>query len=255
VIRRYNYTGRKAVSRADAQVFITEEPLRFDAQLNLDGYKLPPDAKVFVEAYRQTNWMRFDFGMVSAVKPPGDCRLLNFDTREGVLFRLKVSATALPEGRLLAEADQISPVDRAEAGNEKRDPLLPIKPEDLAEEVFRVDFEESDRPILKVNKTFGDWRALVRHPAFVCFALPQALREILSRILWIEKHYETDDDANWRDRWLRFASSLPGSSQPPEGEDEQDRFDDWVNDAVAAFARMRGLKNRFNLFWTGGAES
>jgi hypothetical protein len=65
--------------------------------------------------------------------------------------------------------------------------------------------------------------------------------------------YETEDPTDWRARWLRFAAALPGSSEPPE-EEEKDRFDNWINEAVAAFARMHGMKNRFNLYWSGGAE-
>lgn len=252
MIRRYNYTGRKKINRTDAQVFIDEDPLRFQAALKLGDYGLPESARVFVEAYRQTNWMRFDFGTVAAIKAPSDRQLTEFDTHEGILFRVKVTAAAAPEGRLLAEADQVSPIHQA--GEEPRDPLLPIKPEDLGEEVFRVDYADGP-PILKVNKRFGDWRALVRHPAFVCFALPQVLREILTRVLWVEEYYDTEEESDWQARWLRFASLIPGSSDPPEAKDERDRFDDWINDAVAAFARMHRLKNRFNIFWAGGAES
>jgi hypothetical protein len=252
LIRRYNYTGRKAIDRSDANMRIEDAPLRFHAALALDDYGLPADGKVFVDAYRQTNWMRFDFGTVGAVKAPGDLRLSEFDTREGILFRVRVTATASPEGRLLAEADQISPVHIKETGEESREPLLPIKPADLGEEVFRVDF--SDRPILLINNQFGDWRALARSPFFVCMALPQALREILTRIFRVEACFDTDDPEDWRARWLRFAAALPGSSEPPQ-EEEGDRFDDWVNDAVDAFARMHGMKNRFNLYWSGGAES
>lgn len=253
MIRRYNYTGRKAINRSDTYVRIEEDPLRFQAGLALSGYDLPGNAKVFVEAYRQTNWMRFDFGTVGAMAEGGDLRLTEFDTSEGILFRVRVTATADPEARLLAEADQISPVHSKETGEEAREPLLPIKPEDLGEEVFRVDF--SDRPILLINRQFGDWRALARNPFFVCMALPQALREILTRILRVEQHFETEDPDDWRDRWLRFASALPGSSEPPEGEEDKDRFDDWVNESVAAFARMQGMKARFNSCWSGGVES
>ena len=252
MIRRYNYTGRKAINRSDANVAIEENPLRFHAALALGDYKLPADARVFVEAYRQTNWMRFDFGTVGTVKVPGDLRLSEFDTREGILFRVRVTATANPEGRLLAEADQVSPVHHiTETGEESREPLLPIKPADLGEEVFRVDFD--DRPLLLINNQFGDWRALAHSPFFVCMALPQALREILTRLLRVEQHFDTEDPSNWRARWLMFAAALPGSSDPPEEEDK-DRFDDWINDAVAAFARMQGMKNRFNVFWSGGAQ-
>lgn len=252
MIRRYNYTGRKAIDRSDTNVRIEEHPLRFHAALALGDYGLPADAKVFVEAYRQTNWMRFDFGTVGTVQPPGDLRLSEFDTREGLLFRVRVTATANPEGRLVAEADQISPVHIQETGDETREPLLPIKPADLGDEVFRVDF--TDRPILLINSQFGDWRALARSPFFVSMALPQALREILTRVLHVEEYFETDDPSNWRARWLKFATTLPASSEPP-AEEEEDRFDDWINDAVAAFARMHGIKNRFNIFWSGGTES
>lgn len=254
MIRRYNYTGRKTINRSDANVGIEENPLRFHAGLSLKNYGLPADAKVFVEAYRQTNWMRFDFGTVGTVAIPGDLRLTDFDTREGILFRVRVTATTNPEGRLLAEADQISPIHVNEDGEKSREPLLPIKPADLGEEVFRVDF--ADRPILLINNQFGDWRALARSPYFVCMALPQALREILTHILRIEEYFEHEDDdpGNWRARWLRFAATLPGSSEPPDEEDK-DTSEDWINEAVAAFARMHGMKARFNAQWSGGAES
>ena len=254
MIRRYNYTGRKALSRADAQVFVEEQPLQFEAVLRLGDYELPDDAKVFVEAYRQTSWMRFDFGIVAAIEAPADCRLTEFETRDGVLFRVKVTAASAPTGRLLAEADQLSPLRQKESDEQPREPLLPIKPEDLGEETFRVDYA-GERPILKINKRAGDWRTLARHPAFVCLVLPEVLREILTRVLSIEEYYETEDDSDWRARWLRFGSLIPGSSEPPASKDEEDRFDDWVNDAVAAFARLHHMRNRFNLFWSGGAES
>lgn len=254
MIRRYNYTGRKAINRSDAYIRIEENPLRFDAGLALDDYGLPEGAKVFVEAYRQTNWMRFDFGTVGTTTAPGDLRLSAFDTPQGVLFRVRVTATANPEGRLVAEADQISPIHIKETGEESREPLLPIKPADLGEEISRVDF--TDRPILLINNQFGDWRALARSPYFVCMALPQAFREILTRILRIEEYFEHEDDdsGNWRARWLRFAATLPGSSEPPDEEDK-DLSEDWINEAVAAFARMNGMKARFNSQWAGGAES
>lgn len=252
MIRRYNYTGRKAINRSDTSVRIEDSPLRFHAGLSLASYGLPQEAKVFVEAYRQTNWMRFDFGTVGALKVPGELLLTEFDTREGILFRVRVTATSDPEGRLLAEADQISPVHKKADGEEAREPLLPIKPADLGEEVCRVDF--SGRPLLLINNQFGDWRALAHSPLFVCMALPQSLREILTRILLVEEYLDTEEADAWQAQWLRFAASLPGSSAVP-GEDKKDAFDDWINAAVAAFARMHGMKARFSTHWSGGTES
>lgn len=252
MIRRYNYTGRKAISRSDVKLRVEDSPLRLRADLALNDYGLPADARVFVEAYRQTNWMRFDFGTAGAVKAPADLNLTEFDSREGILFRVRVTATANPEGRLLAEAGQVSPLQMNDTGEKSREPLLPIKPAELGEEVFRVDF--SDRPIMLINSQFGDWRALARSPFFICMALPQTFREILTRVLRVERYFETEDPEDWRARWLAFAAALPGSSDPPE-EEETDDIDDWITEAVAAFARLHGMKARFNSFWAGGAES
>ena len=71
--RRFNYTGRKRIHRKDVKFSIVSvvNEIAFDA--NLDGlrnYDLPRDAFVFVEAYRQTNWMRFYFGTIGAISSP-----------------------------------------------------------------------------------------------------------------------------------------------------------------------------------------
>src|SRR5437588_12975876 len=97
--RRFNFTGRKKINRADALVrlYRNGNGLTFDADLRLDGYGLeqaqsPP--RVYVEAYRvaSTLWRRFDFGCVGMIRPPEDRSLDEFGVPEGILFRLKVSA-------------------------------------------------------------------------------------------------------------------------------------------------------------------
>ena len=80
----------------------------FDATLDLAKYKFPDNARVYVEAYRQMEWMRFDFGSVASVRPPADRQLSRFESPEGVLFRIRVvSPDGTPSGRLVAEADRI----------------------------------------------------------------------------------------------------------------------------------------------------
>jgi hypothetical protein len=59
------------IQRKDVRVLLKENEgaLSFDANLNgLTDYDLPPDASVFVEAYRQTVWMRFPFGSLQQVE-------------------------------------------------------------------------------------------------------------------------------------------------------------------------------------------
>jgi hypothetical protein len=250
MIRRYNYTGRRRIERADVRIAITEQTGEIHASLNLEPYDLPADAKVFVEAYRHTNWVRFGFGTVAAVAPPEASILDTFGTTEGVLCRVKVSSSS---GTLLAEADQIAPVSD-DTSEQERDPLLPIQPEDLDDEVFALAFGDGERPILKMNRRLGDWRAVARHPLFVSLVLPQVFRDILIRILCIDRYDDVDDDGDWRALWLRFAAALPGCVEPPSASGEIDTIDDWIGEAVAAFSRIHGFAYRFRASWGEGSE-
>lgn len=250
MIRKLNYTGRKKLLKEDTKIVLYEregEIAFFDASLNLKKYDLPDDALVFVEAYQQTTLMRFDFGTVTCTKPGSDCRLSLFDSVEGVLFRVRVTSSDLPQGKLLAEGDQIR-FRRPEEQSDERVPLLPVKPEDIGHEIAKLDFS-GDQPLLLVNSLAGDWREIARSPAFAAFVYPQALREILCRILIIEKYDDTEDLDDWQSRWLRFTSSLPGVSAPLAGETDDNQKWDWIDDAVGSFAAKLRLLDQFQEYW------
>jgi hypothetical protein len=252
-IRRLNFTGRKRIRQADARITIRPDAqgFRFDAELRLDGYDLPRNALVFVEAYRQTSWMRYRFGTVSEISPLDEPRLTEFGSCEGVLFRVRVTSASSLRGLLLAEADKIRP-RRTDREDDQHLPLLPARPdESLGAEIFRLDFDDS--PLLLINLGVGDWQSLTQDPTFQALVLPAVLREILTRILYIEGYFELDDD-DWRSQWLRFASGLPGVTEPPK-EHESDRFDDWIDDAVSSFALRVDSIERFRHYWTGETEA
>src|SRR5437879_6032568 len=86
MIRRLHYTGRIRIHRTDVRLVSREDQgaVSFDAELRLGEYDLPPEALVFIEAYRQTNWMRFPFGTAGAIQPPApeQRRLREFDSVE-----------------------------------------------------------------------------------------------------------------------------------------------------------------------------
>lgn len=250
MIRKLNYTGRKKLLKEDTQIILYEregELPFFDVSLNLRRYELPDDALVFVEAYQQTTLMRFDFGTVGCIKPVSDCRLGLFDSVEGVLFRVKVTSPALPQGKLLAEGDQIR-FCRSEEQPDDRLPLLPVKPQDIGNEIAKLDFSE-EQPLLLVNFSAGDWQEIARSPAFAAFVYPQSLREILCRILISEEHDDTEDPDDWRSKWLRFAVGLPGVNAPPDAESDDNQKWDWIEDAVSSFATKLCLLDRFQEYW------
>lgn len=251
--RRLNYTGRQRIARGDVRITACERPgnpATFEAAIRLQSYRLAADALVHVEAYRQTRWMRFDFGTVGGIIPPLDRALAEFDSLDQVLFRVKVtSASGERQGMLLAEADRI-PIRRPQDADEERLPLLPVAPGDLADEVYQIDFT-NDHPTLLVNREVGDWRQVAQSPPFRSLVYSAALRQILTRILCIDRVGDTDDEDDWRVRWLRFAAGMSGVGDIPDPED-RDASESWIDTAVAAFARQFQMIEQFRSFWRGG---
>lgn len=251
-IRRLNYTGRKKIPREDVSITLHDNPnaqATFDADLaKLEEYKLPTDATVSVEARLQTRWMRFGYGTIGAITPAADRVLTEFDSTDGIRFSVKVTAATGNPGKLLAEADGIPVLFPGEV-EERREPLLPVKSDDIGHEVYRMDFS-NDPPILLVNRAAGDKDAIVRSPLFMSIVYPAALREILNRIIYVEDLGDSDDDGeSWQARWLEFAEALPcvGPVPKEDGECEQ-----WIDDAVAAFAKHHAMLGRFVAGWQNG---
>ncbi|OAI41707.1 hypothetical protein AYO40_02625 [Planctomycetaceae bacterium SCGC AG-212-D15] len=251
-IRRLNYTGRKKIRREDVSIALTERPnlpATFDVDLKLSEYKLPDDALVSVEARLQTRWMRFGYGSVGAIVPAADRTLTEFDSTDGMVFSVKVTAVSENPGKLLAEADGI-PVRFLNQTEERRNPLLPVKSDDIGHEVYRLDFS-NDPPILLVNRAAGDKEAIARSPLFMSIVYPAALREILTRIVQIEEVDDPDDDGDsWQARWLKFAVALPGVGPVP-AKDDGDR-EQWIDDVVATFAKQQAMLDRFTAAWQKG---
>ena len=254
-VRTLNYTNRRRIRRQDARIAIVQEEggNLFDAGLSLTRYALPGDARIFVEAYRQTQYMRFDFGEIDAMAIPPDRRLSEFDCIEGVLFRVKVVSAADPHGLLLAEADQIRPRKSTDE-DENRTGLLPVvADENLGDEIWRLEYDDR-QTLLKVNSGRGNWREVARDPVFVSLVYPSVLRAVLRRVLAQEGYRDTEDADDWRSRWLRFAAGLPGVGDPPLGDDEN-RFDDWIDSAASAFCRRHNIRSTFEGYWTGVQKS
>jgi hypothetical protein len=253
-VRTFNYTNRKRILREDARITIREEKdgNLFDAGLSLAHYRLPGEARIFIEAYRQTQYMRFDFGRVGAMHVPDDRLLRDFGSVEGVLFRVKIVKNDDPHGVLLAEADMIRPRKSTDV-DENRIPLLPMLPkENMGDEIWCLEFDEK-QTLLRINSTLGDCSARARDPVFLALVYPAVFRIILGRILRQEEFCDTDDMDDWRSRWLRFAVSLPGVSDPPSDDDELN-IDDWIETAVSAFSRHNNIRATYERYLTGVQE-
>jgi len=249
--RSLNFTGRKDIKLkyVDIRIEQSDDLLTFSSNLQLDHYKFPADARVYIEAYRGLSalWKRFDFGRVGLFEAPEDRSLNDFDHPEGILFRVKVSADGEHQGRLLGNADGIRP---KRPGQDKQPgvPLIDVDSAPMKGALWCIRYPEfdSDMPTLVMNEKIDDWNSRARDPLFRAVVLPEVMRQILTRILIIDAEISDEDEPDcWQQKWLRFAESLPNISDHPEPlqamEDLMDRVElsDWIEDAVNAFGKSQ----------------
>jgi hypothetical protein len=232
MLRKLNFTERAKIPRSSVRVSLRRDvdgTLVFDPQVSFDGVDVPSSARVFIEAYYRTSFMRFDCGSVEAVRPPDDRRLTDIDGTSIVRFRVKIVDSAASEHRILAVADDIVVAEeREETGG--RVPLLPVSfTEALGQQAWRIAFEPSG-PVLELNNRIPTAKETARNDAaFFALVYPAVVRQILTKIVLIDE--AGDDDDEWPGLWLRWAARFAGP--PPAGGDAA-AF--WIDDVVAAFS-------------------
>ena len=263
MLRRFNYTGRKKIPRAAVSVKVSGAAIpSFDAKFDLGALQLPGHARVYVEAYHRASYMRFDFGQVSDIRPPKDRLLTEIEGGGTAQFRLKVVDETTEHGCVLAEADGVTPLDADEVAA-NRNSILPVVITDLGDQVWRVDFISSPdgRPVLELNKNVEAVAQIaLGDDGFFALVYPDVVRQILDRVLFVEKFTDTDGpDDDWRIQWLKFSCTLSGIMPPPQAEGGGDdsiepRHDEWIDDTVAAFCRHYKILERFNRAHSAGAD-
>jgi hypothetical protein len=243
MIRRLNYTGRRKIPRENIQISLYRNSggEEFDAVIHVSGLELPNAARVFVEAYHQSDWVRFDYGTVASPAIPADRRLTSFYEGARILFRVKVVSGGEDGGKILAEADRLVPFSADDARN--RDPLLPVRTVgNMGNQIWRIVWNGG--PVLELNKTEPECKHLLTADSrFKWLVLPEILRSILTRIL-IERLDEEDEptEASPGKRWLEFAESLHPEPPPQEEARDAEIIEKWVDEVVASFcSRHRAL--------------
>ncbi len=230
---RLNHTGRARVKKESIDLGVEEVDgagiLNFEVRL--DEYGFSPRAQVFLEARRQTTFMRFDLGTVASVRSLTNEELTAFGPNTAVTFTLKVVSTAADHaGRVLGLAKGLRPSRSAEERD--RQGILPFKPtEDLGARVWRLDLS-GDEPIVLINRSVGDWFGFARSPEFCALVYPEIVRLIA---LWEADNDPEDDSGPWR-KFLRGYGFDPVNA-PEEPEPRQL----WADDVTGSFCMHKDI--------------
>jgi hypothetical protein len=208
MIRRFNFTGRKRISRTRLNIFLYATPdasLAFDAGLDMENLSLPFDAKIYIEAYRRTYLRRFACGTVAQPRLPRGQSLEGLDSGAHVMFRVKIVDG---KGRIIAVADRVI-ARRSEDEDASKQCLLPVEFADLGHSIWRLDLD-SEWPSLLLNNRIDNIREIARaDESFQALVYPEVVRQILHHIVIEEDHTDPDTDPDdWMNLWLRFAIGL-----------------------------------------------
>jgi hypothetical protein len=242
VLRKLNFTERARLPLAAIRIDLRRDPdgvLVFDPHFALGDVPLPARARLFVEATYRTSYMRFDCGTAGQPQPPADRRLTEIDSGNVVRFRVKV-VDRDEEHRVLAMSDLT--VALREAGTAGRTPLLPVDFKDLGDEVWRLQFEP-DTPVLELNNRIeGIELAAKSDGRFFACVYPAAVREVLTRILLVDRFDGSDESDEWWSLWLRWGARFAGDPSPADEEDRKQ----WIDEVVSAFCTQFDVARRLS---------
>jgi hypothetical protein len=244
MLRKLNFTERAKIPRTNIRVTLRRDEdgtLLFDPQLSFDGVGVVPSARVFIEAYYRTSFMRFDCGSVADFTPPDDRRLTDIDGTSIVRFRVKIVDNSGNDHRIVAVADDVV-VSEERPETAGRLPLLPVNFSDsLGQQAWRLAFE-SNGPVLELNNRIDNIKDVARNDAvFFALVYPAAVRQILTQILLVDTQDAHEEGDDWWNLWLRWAARF--SSAPLPKDTDEAPF--WIDDVVAAFCTEQTLIDRW----------
>lgn len=238
ISRHFNYTHRVRIAASKIHVEVERgedgKYQGFIKKLDLSNHgghseKVWRSAHVIVEARRVSMGLYHKqvLGTVADIeqkKPITAIELAEFPDENEIVFRFKVVDA---DKILLGEVDGVRTGERGETETE---PLIPLIPTDLNEELWRVDFgDEALGPRVLVNKRLPNASGLLtRDPVIRGLIMPQIVRQVLEIVAVTEQQSEP-----WAANWISFADRL-GHPELPDGEDDG-AVQDWVNNVVESF--------------------
>ncbi|WDF78406.1 hypothetical protein PQ469_00100 [Mucilaginibacter sp. KACC 22773] len=241
MIRKFNYTGRVKIPERQTKIKLFENGSYpyFNAYLDLQELKFPIHARIFVEAYFASNFLRFDYGTIGQIKAPAQTSLIDLPNIEQVRFRVKIVDDSGVHFKIIGISDNIYP--DGIANDDNRRSILPVSFEDIGSQIWKVVFRAMG-PVLILNcetKYPGIRNLIKSNQFFLGLIYPTAIRFILQRIV-DDELFDSDD---WGANWITFTREVLGVYSTPDSSDDGD-MDEWIDEVVSSYcAKFRLLEN------------
>lgn len=196
----------------------------------LQQQSYPGKAKIILEAYDRINIEILQLGEVKSYKEEEQSHKLAFEVplRAKINFRLKIVD---PNSfKILGYAENIKEEKYVKS-------FLDISTDDVnVTNIFRIDFDNLDHPILFLNPNLAICADNLR-PIIVEMALKEILNYLLFQI--------NDDEILTDNRWFKFANTL--SPYDTDKEKDNDEYGlTWINDVLCKFSEDKQLIKSIN---------
>lgn len=248
MIRKFNYTNRKKISSESITITLNDnkKEKNFELQFSFQGYNFPDYAKIYIEAYYKTNYMRFPFGSVSSISPPPSTVLTDFINTDLIYFRVKIVDETSINGRLLALASGLEPKN-IESEQKNRMSILKVNYDaDLGQRLYHLELDEiEDLPILEINKKLENGSVLVTSDVFISTIYTSVIQELATEIINDDAYYQEDDEC-WQGYWIKYFKHILGvSSIRPTKTDDDELKKEWVEEIVNSFCNKYKVRTKF----------
>ncbi len=200
--RRINYTNRRRINKSDISIRVIRkdgEAQYFELDVGLENYDFPSKAKVYVDAYRLSEFRRFEFGTVESPKEIDKADISDLGYRDSLLFSLIIVEPIT--NLILGIAKQIKPEDP-----KRNKSILPVEYEDIRNNrIWKTKFDEGG-PVLLINKNINGIESIVKNNSqFFFFVLPSVLKEILFYFKYVENvQFKEESENDWVNEWREY---------------------------------------------------
>lgn len=236
--RRINFTNRKKINKSNIEIKINRnndnEIESFESTVLIDKEKYKDESVVYLEAYHRTDFRRYKLGPVKNIRNLEDESFKDFLFPENKLFRVKVINK---DGLITGMANEIHPIDKGKPEYMKRSILPVLFEEDLGMKIWELRYEARG-PELYFNSKIDNIETIAKsNPSFFVFVLPQVIKEILYKIIFIDgiDNYE-DPNIDWHKDWINFARSLCTDDMPSLSNiDKEEDIRNWIDTVIDSF--------------------
>ena len=252
---RFNFTGRKRVLEAEAQIHVIKDitPLKVRLEQTFSSssrHFYSDNDIVMLEAIRRTKLRRCFLGKVGELQKDTIAEFPDFSDGKEVYYRLRIVDPITHKLKGLAKTLKDADKEQTPADLE---PLLPValsqSDDGLGNRFWMVNCD-SESPVLIISSKKFDSYEPVKSPEFRALVLPEVLREVL--IYAFIHSASSGSFPEWAEKWKIFVSVNLGvvdgrPDTPPDELDENyiQKTLRWIDNAVRQFADNSQLSTIF----------